>query len=160
MRRLVGLQGKGFSLIEVVIAIGIVAFVLTGLLATFPAGLGAENASQHESRATQFASIVLGSLQGAPFHDVPCFGERLDLAQLDSAGESPAVELFGCISAIGEVEIRRISQGEADYHIRFHFEPRRRAGRVEASCVSLAITPRNSPGQTFYFSTIVGNFGS
>jgi len=165
MRRAPAFRRRAFSLIEVVIALGIVAFVLTALLATFPAGLDAESASRHESRATQFASLVFGMLQSAPFRDIPFFGERLDLSQpnLNAGGPGAAatvVELFGCVSPVGEVELRKTSDSDADYRICLRFTPQLRAGRVEASDVSVAITPRSQPGQTFHFTTVIGNFGS
>jgi len=31
---------------------------------------------------------------------------------------------------------------------------------VEATCVSVAITPRSQPRQTYHFTTLIGNFGS
>lgn len=65
MRRLPGYppQDAGaFSLVEVVLALGVVAFAIVAILGAFPAGLHTSRSSQNETRAAQIAQDILTSL--------------------------------------------------------------------------------------------------
>lgn len=53
---------RGFSLVEVVIAIGVVSFAIVAILGVFPVGLNTGRSAQNETRATQIAQDILASL--------------------------------------------------------------------------------------------------
>lgn len=58
---------KAFSLIEIVVALGIVSFALVGIMGLFPAAMKSAKESQQETRATHIAQQIfddLGSLSG------------------------------------------------------------------------------------------------
>jgi Tfp pilus assembly protein PilV len=58
---------RGFSLAEVVIALGIVTVGIVGVLAVFPTALQTGHSAQDETRAAHIAQSVFGSLvAGAP----------------------------------------------------------------------------------------------
>jgi len=52
----------GFSLAEVVIALGVIAIAVVAILALFPAALQTGHSAQDETRAAQIAQSVFGSL--------------------------------------------------------------------------------------------------
>ena len=55
-------SNSAFSLVEVVLALGIVAFATLAILGVFPAGLSTSHAAQNETRATQIAQDILSSV--------------------------------------------------------------------------------------------------
>src|SRR5256885_16220997 len=56
-----------FSLLEVVIALGVIAVGIVGVLAVFPTALQTGHSAQDETRAAHIAQSVFGSLvAGAP----------------------------------------------------------------------------------------------
>ena len=58
---------KAFSLLEVVIALGVIAVGIVGVLAVFPTALQTGHSAQDETRAAHIAQSVFGSLvAGAP----------------------------------------------------------------------------------------------
>lgn len=67
----------GFSLVEIVIAVGIVGFCLIPLLALLPAGLKAVKNSSHETTAVNIISSVAADMGNATFtnnssiYDIP-----------------------------------------------------------------------------------------
>jgi uncharacterized protein (TIGR02598 family) len=54
----------GFSLAEVVIALGVIAVGILGILAVFPTALQTGHSAQDETRAAQIAQTIFGSLVG------------------------------------------------------------------------------------------------
>jgi uncharacterized protein (TIGR02598 family) len=54
----------GFSLAEVVIALGVIAIAVVAILALFPAALQTGHSSQDETRAAQIAQTIFPSLAG------------------------------------------------------------------------------------------------
>ncbi len=60
---------NGFSLVEVVLALGVIAFSVVAILGVFPIGLNTGHAAQDETRAAQIAQDILDSLAAqAPAH--------------------------------------------------------------------------------------------
>jgi len=57
---------KGFSLIEVVLALGISVFALVTILALLPAGLGANQASIQQTAAVNLATAIVADLRQTP----------------------------------------------------------------------------------------------
>jgi len=64
----------GFSLAEVVIALGVIAVGAIAILAVFPTALQTGRSAQSETRAAQIAQMIFGSLVGqaaqAPFNNI------------------------------------------------------------------------------------------
>lgn len=56
-------SADGFSLVEVVLAIGVIAIAIIGILGVVPAGLNASHAAQDESRAPQIAQDIFSSIE-------------------------------------------------------------------------------------------------
>jgi type II secretory pathway pseudopilin PulG len=53
---------QAFSLVEVVIALGVIAFAIIAILGAVPAGLNTGHAAQDETRAVQIAQDIFSSL--------------------------------------------------------------------------------------------------
>ncbi len=70
---------RAFSLVEVSLALGVVAFALVGLLGLFPAGLAASRDNANETRAAQLAQSVFTTLRGQPLASAELGGAVLDL---------------------------------------------------------------------------------
>jgi uncharacterized protein (TIGR02598 family) len=56
------IKPEGFSLVEVVLALGVVAFAIVAILGVIPVGLSSGRSSQSETRAAQIAQDILSSL--------------------------------------------------------------------------------------------------
>lgn len=63
----------GFSLVEVTLALGIVAFAMIPLLALLPAGLSASHASMENTIFTQVISRISSDVQKLPFSKVDTY---------------------------------------------------------------------------------------
>jgi len=79
-------SSRGFSLVEVVIALGVIAFSLVAILGVFPAGLASNRASINDTRASQLVRAITATIdaQCATFSNVNCYGLTLDLTSLAS----------------------------------------------------------------------------
>ncbi|MDQ6765330.1 MAG: hypothetical protein M3Z22_04420 [Verrucomicrobiota bacterium] len=56
------LVSRGFSLVEVVLALGVVAFAIVAILGMVPAGLSTSHSAQDDTRAAQIAQDIFASL--------------------------------------------------------------------------------------------------
>ena len=61
---------SAFSLIEVVIALGVVSFAIIAILGLVPTGLTTSHSSQDETRAAQIAQSILATFSGQQFNSV------------------------------------------------------------------------------------------
>lgn len=57
---------RGFSLIEIVLALGIVSFAIVGIMGLFPVAMKSAQESQRETRAAQIARRIFDELQSLP----------------------------------------------------------------------------------------------
>src|SRR3954467_13083751 len=53
---------NAFSLVEVVLALGVISFAIVAILGVFPVGLSTGHSAQDETRAPQIAQMILSSL--------------------------------------------------------------------------------------------------
>lgn len=65
--RHVSRSSRGFSLIEVVLALGIAAFAIVVIVGLLPVGLKLTSESEDESRAVNILSAVVADRQATPF---------------------------------------------------------------------------------------------
>lgn len=79
-------QATAFSLIEVVLALGIIGFSLVAILGVFPTGLSSNRTSVSDTRAAALANAVFATIeaQTKTFSSVNCYGTTLDLAALST----------------------------------------------------------------------------
>lgn len=91
---------KAFSIIEVVIALGVVAFALVAILAVFPAALSQNRKGISDTRAAQLSRMVVATVdaQSSTFTAIDCFGTTLDLAA-SGTGTTPVILYAGYPSA-------------------------------------------------------------
>ena len=78
---------SGFSLIEVVLALGVISFALVAIFGVFPTGLAANRLGISDTRAAQLADMVATTIdsQTTNFDAVDCFGVPLNLESLSTA---------------------------------------------------------------------------
>jgi type II secretory pathway pseudopilin PulG len=86
---------SAFSLVEVVLALGVVSFAIVAILGLIPLGLQTSHSSQDETRAAQMAQSIFGSLAaqgikldalGQPKLDAQNHQQLNDSAKLPSVG--------------------------------------------------------------------------
>lgn len=80
----------GFSLIEVVLALGVVAFSLVAILGVFPAAFSQNRKGISDTRAAQLARMVVSTIeaQTITFSNIYCFGTTaLDLSTLTTSAD-------------------------------------------------------------------------
>jgi len=59
-------NSQGFSLIEIILALGIISFALVGILGLFPVAVNAAADSQHETQAALIARSIFDQLETTP----------------------------------------------------------------------------------------------
>src|SRR5881396_2896355 len=95
----------GFSLAEVVIALGVIAIAVLAVLGVFPAALQTGHSAQDETRAAHIGQSVIGSLvASAPTHflnaQLPLYPSPspapspLSINLTSSSGTTPAATLY------------------------------------------------------------------
>ena len=101
-------RGAGFSLVEVVLSLGVIAFALVAILGVFPTGLRANRASISDTRAAEVLNAITATIdaQCATFSNINCYGETLDLAALTGATSRT---LYVSYSSPGEPTISNAS---------------------------------------------------
>ncbi len=55
-------EPEAFSLVEVVLAVGVIAFALIAILGVLPVGLATQHSAQDDTRAAQIAGSILSSI--------------------------------------------------------------------------------------------------
>ncbi|MFZ4776236.1 MAG: type IV pilus modification PilV family protein [Terrimicrobiaceae bacterium] len=80
----VGRSHNAFSLIEIVLALGVIAFALVGIMGLFPVAMKSAQESQRETRATLIAQQIFSDLRVLS-------GTNRMLVRGASAGSSPAI---------------------------------------------------------------------
>jgi len=78
MQRIPPSSTPAFTLVEIVLAIGITGFALVAILGMFPVALKAAELSKRETRATLIAQNLVSDLRSGPFTDTAIYtGESL-----------------------------------------------------------------------------------
>lgn len=120
-------NSRAFTLIEVVITIGVISFAFVGLLGVFPLALEQSRASIDETRGAQLARMVFATLAGETFTSANCFadpaGSPLDLSTLTKA--SDPILLFASYDVRDDAKIVRAASAPstAEYRLELRFEP-------------------------------------
>src|SRR5436189_1812343 len=99
-----GYRRSAFSLLEVVIALGLITVGIVGVLAVFPTALQTAHSAQDETRAAHIAQSVFGSLVAGvtsqfnavlPFSPLPSPAPTpLSINLTTGSGTTPAVTLY------------------------------------------------------------------
>ena len=140
-------RSAGFSLMEVTITLGVVAFALIALLGMLPLAVDASRDCIHVTRSAQLARMVFSTLAGESFVAAPCFAEGddpLNLAELDSS--SSPVLLYASYDIGENIRVVRaeLPPVSAAYRIELQFSPESilMAGRAEVrgSTIRLRVT--------------------
>lgn len=136
----------GFSLIEVVLAIGLASFALVAILGGYSVGLQTASVSQHQTKAYQLAKSTFAVLQAGPFREAKFYGNVLDLSQPMKA----PLEL-----QVGGT----LPEDNGEYRIQLQYYPIiGEDGRVAGSQVSLAIVAMGQPERSYRYVSVVGNY--
>lgn len=61
---------RGFSLVEIVVAIGVISFALVAIIGVLPIGLAAGRQATQETRANHLAEQIFSTLRSQPFTNV------------------------------------------------------------------------------------------
>ncbi len=87
-------SSRAFSLVEVVLALGVVSFAIVAILGLFPVALNSNRAGINEGRAAELVRAITGTIdsQCATFSTINCYGATLDLTSLKKG--DPPVTLY------------------------------------------------------------------
>jgi uncharacterized protein (TIGR02598 family) len=112
---------SAFTLIEVALAIGVVAFALVATLGVFPAGLSEARKGVSDTRAAQLARMIVATIdsQASSFSSINCFGATLDLTN-SSTTTAPAL-LYAEYPSPNEPLITKTQDASSIYTIEIHF---------------------------------------
>jgi uncharacterized protein (TIGR02598 family) len=91
---------SAFSLVEVVLALGVISFAIVAILGVIPIGLQTSHSAQDETRAAQIAQTVLNTMAGEaqtkftavllPLPSAP----TIDLSSSNTSASSPAAFFY------------------------------------------------------------------
>jgi uncharacterized protein (TIGR02598 family) len=113
---------RAFSLIEVVLALGVVAFALVAILGVFPAALSQNRRGVSDTRAAQLAKMIVATIdaQTATFSSISCFGATLDLGA-SNKNTAPA-HLYAAYPSPNQPDITNARQPNSIYRIEIRFD--------------------------------------
>jgi uncharacterized protein (TIGR02598 family) len=144
---------SGFSLVEVVVALGVIAFGLLAILGLFPTGLQSGRASIQETRANHLADQIFATFRSQPFNAVN-LSLLAGTSTIDLSAENTA---SGSQGTLLHATYEGAFVSTADYfqiEIRFRNAP---DGLTAATAneVHLRITSRESGAQALNYATII-----
>jgi type II secretory pathway pseudopilin PulG len=79
---------RAFSLIEIILAVAVIAFALTAILGMFPVAVGAATDSQRETQAALIARSIFNQLQARPETPTRFFTLAPDADDSDNHGQA------------------------------------------------------------------------
>ncbi|MEP6810801.1 MAG: hypothetical protein ABI992_11200 [Chthoniobacterales bacterium] len=145
-------RAAAFSLVEVVLALGVIGFALLAIIGLFPIGLQSGRASIQETRANHIAQEIFATMRSQPFNAV----------KLDLLGNSQTINL-STSNALGP-QLFATYDGAfataADYftiQIIFNNAP---AGLTVATAneVHLRITARETGAPPLNYATVIASY--
>ncbi len=112
----------GFSLIEVVLSLGVIAFALVAILGVFPTGLSANRSGITDTRAGELVKAVTATIEAQchSFGSIQCYGLTLDLGSLDKT--SPAQLLYASFPSPDSPQITNTVDPGTIYTIELRFD--------------------------------------
>lgn len=151
----------GFSLIEIVTALGLFSISAVSLLALVSVALEGTAASSMESQAIHLASSVFSTLKATPFQTVDCFGTTVDLSSAGADPDDPPLLLYAHFPADAPPLITtRAQPGAPGFSLELRLEPLTiaPATAANASRASLTIRPLHGPQkQAVSFQTVIAD---
>lgn len=111
----------GFSLVEVVLALGVIAFSLVAILGVLFAAFSQNRKGISDTRAAQLARMIVSTIEGqtASFSNINCFGATLNLT--DASTETAPVMLYASYSSPNQPEIIATKDVNSIYGIELRF---------------------------------------
>jgi type II secretory pathway pseudopilin PulG len=124
-------QQSGFSLVEIVVAMGILTFALVSLLALFPVALETAAESKAETRITQIAQSVYADLKASSLASASIVtGPDLQTDLRQSIDLSVATTLYlsyradgSCVGTLVESDYKNGVSGKGDYLVKVQSTP-------------------------------------
>ena len=118
-------RAEGFSLVEVVLALGVAAFSLVAILAVFPIGFTANRASISDTRAVQIANTITATIdaQCSTFANIDCFGTTLDLTSFNTTTAPQNLYVSYATPAVPAISSTKTSDSIYTVELRFDNDP-------------------------------------
>ncbi len=156
-----------FSLIEVVVALGIVSIGIVSILGLLPVGLAASRESAHETRAAQMAQSIFTTLRAQPFTNIFLDLDREEDHQDDVINLSQPGTRFLYADMNGEY-LSVAKRENTIYTLQLSWDTdtdtllrgfeNQEDGTPRGSLVSLYITSLSNPSSTNTFVSIIGRY--
>lgn len=140
---------RAFSLVEVVLALGIVGFALLAIIGLLPIGLQSGRASIQETRANYLADQVFATMRSQPFTAVAFGALASTAAPVDLSATPAPVQLHATYEG-------NFVAGDDYFKIDLTFlNPPAGLTAGTANEVHLQITPRESGTRPLSYATII-----
>jgi uncharacterized protein (TIGR02598 family) len=168
MKRRLQSKMDAFSLVEVVVAMGLISFAMIAILAFFPTGLASNRSSVQETRAAQIARAVAETIdsQCSTFSNVKCYGLTLDLTSLSTMSTSSAAQkLYASYpsKAAGDQPSISIDPTNSVYSIELRFDKNPAAGAAlgpgKASFIEIRVFGKSANEGAVEFFFLARNKG-
>jgi uncharacterized protein (TIGR02598 family) len=144
-----------FTLVEVVVTLGVIAFALVAIIGLFPIGLKSGRLSIEETRANALSAEVFNSIRAQPFAAIT-FGAlgngsapSIDLSTADTSGSSTKTQLYANYNGTF------VSSSDFFSILITYRNTPTGLSPGAANEVHIAITPREGGAQPFQYATII-----
>ena len=87
--------GHGFSLVEIVLALGVISFAMVGIMGMLPVALRVGLESQRETRATHIAQSIFSDLKASPSDGLLIVTRRLPDGAMEILNPKPKLTESG-----------------------------------------------------------------
>lgn len=119
---------RAFSLVEVVLALGVISFAIVAILGVFPLGLSTGRSAQDETRAPQIAQTIFASLASQTFNAVSIklydsTGNASGSADMDLTQENGIDPNLNGLSANNSGELFILTAGNPPKFLSVHAPP-------------------------------------
>jgi len=153
-------QGQAFSLVEVVLAIGVTSFALLGMVALLPMGLKTSHQAADAMTEAQIVQYARNQLEMTPFTNLSAWVSNplyFDNQGLPTTA-TDAEQIYKATFAVGNVQL---STGGGSAGSVLGVNPNAPNGVADASLVQLTIVNRTmaGPAATNVFPIVVPNAG-
>lgn len=159
-------KSDAFSLVEVVVAMGLISFAMIAILAFFPAGLSANRSSVQETRAAQIARAIAETIdsQCSTFNNIKCYGLTLDLTTLNTmAGSASMLYASYPSNAAGDQPIISTNSTDSIYSVELRFDNNPAAGATlgagKSSLIEIRVFGKSASEGSVEFFFLARNKG-
>lgn len=152
----------GFSLVEVTLAVGIMAFSLVGVLGVLPLAMNSGRQSFNQARASAVANTIFASIRNQPFSDVHYLDSQFDATTgqpITGASDTLDLNILGAAAGNNNVTSSAPNMDSRKFYAKFPDVPGSASDDPSTATTArhIAFTSAQPPGGADYQVTMYFN---